>query len=358
MGRYVQKGSKLLFEVHYTPNGTESQDRSYVGFVFGDAQKVKKEVAVQNAGNFTFKIPPNDPNFEVQSDFVFRQNSVLLTISPHMHVRGKDFFYELIYPDGKQEPVLWVPRYDFGWQTTYQLTEPKILPKGTRLHCVAHFDNSPDNYANPDPSKEVSWGEQTWEEMMFGWFEMSLADQDLTQPATASALRVKEFLAQADSIRLDDQMRSMARAALENDKTFERCALQLFELVPQLDRVCVTAIENDRLRLKVLYERLGLNSALRNRSTVAKLTGQSLADYILGNQVVVNQEMSNISGSIMRSMANKDIRSSMHVPVEIGGLRCTINFWSAEAGAFPPEAAKLLEQVARLMAEGAKVAQK
>ncbi len=358
MGRYVQKGSKLLFEVHYTPNGTESQDRSYVGFVFGDAQKVKKEVAVQNAGNFTFKIPPNDPNFEVQSDFVFRQNSVLLSVSPHMHVRGKDFRYELIYPDGKQEPVLWVPRYDFGWQTTYQLTEPKILPKGTKLHCVAHFDNSPDNYANPDPSKEVSWGEQTWEEMMFGWFEMSLADQDLTQPATASALRVKEFLAQADSIRLDDQMRSMARAALENDKTFERCALQLFELVPQLDRVCVTAIENDRLRLKVLYERLGLNSALRNRSTVAKLAGQSLADYILGNQVVVNQEMSNISGSIMRSMANKDIRSSMHVPVEIGGLRCTINFWSAEAGAFPPEAARLLEQVARLMAEGAKVAQK
>jgi peroxiredoxin len=358
MGRYVQKGAKLLFEVHYTPNGTPGKDRSYVGFVFADAKTVKKEVAVQNAGNFTFKIPPNDPNFEVQSEFVFRQNAILLSVSPHMHVRGKDFRYDLIYPDGKQETVLWVPRYDFGWQTTYQLAEPKVLPRGTKMHCVAHFDNSPDNYANPDPAKEVGWGEQTWEEMMFGWFEMSLADQDLTQPASASALRVKEFLAQADTIRLDDQVQAMARKALESDKTFERFAFQLFELVPQLDRVCVTAVENDRLRLKMLQERLGLNTALRNRSTVAKVAGQSLGEYALGSKVVVNQEMSNITGSIMRSMANKDIRSSMHVPVEIGGQRCTVNFWSAEAGAFPPEAARLLEQVARLMAEGASVAQK
>ena len=358
LARYIQKGSKLLFEVHYTPNGTVGKDRSYAGFVFADPKTVKKEVAVQNAGNFTFKIPPNDPNYEVKSEFLFRQNSVLLSVSPHMHVRGKDFRYDLVYPDGTQEEVLWVPRYDFGWQTTYKLVEPKVLPKGTKMHCVAHFDNSSDNYANPDSAKEVGWGEQTWEEMMFGWFEMSLADQDLSQPATVAALRVKEFLAQADTIQLDDQLKTMAREALKNDKTFERFALQLFELVPQLDRVCVTGIENDRLRLKMLQERLGVNTALRNRSTVAKVGGQSLAEYALGSKVVVNQEMSNIAGSIMRSMANKDIRSSMHVPVEIGGLRCTVNFWSAEAGAFPPEAAKLLEQVARLMAEGEPVAQK
>jgi hypothetical protein len=358
LARYIQKGSKLLFEVHYTPNGSAQKDRSYVGFVFADSATVKKEVAVQNAGNFTFKIPAGDPNYEVESEFVFRKPALLLSISPHMHVRGKDFRYDLIYPDGKKETILWVPRYDFGWQTTYQLTEPLTLPKGTKMYCVAHFDNSADNYANPDPSKEVSWGEQTWEEMMFGWFEMSLADQDLTLPATASALRVKEFLAQADTIKLDDQLKAMARKSLQDDKQLERFGYQLFELVPQLDRVCVTAVENDKLRLKMLQERLGLKTSLRSRSTIIKASGQSLAEYALGDKVVVNEEMGSTTGSVMRGMASKDIRSSMHVPVELNGQRCTINFWSAEAGGFPPEAAKLLEQVARLMAEGRTIAQK
>ena len=358
LGRYVQKGTKLLFEVHYTPNGTAQKDRSYVGFVFADPKTVKKEVAVQNAGNFTFKIPPGDPNYQVESEFVFRQNTLLLTISPHMHVRGKDFLYELIYPDGKREKILWVPRYDFGWQTTYQLDKPMLLPAGTKMHCTAHFDNSADNRANPDPSKEVSWGEQTWEEMMFGWFEMSLADQDLTKPAVASALRVKEFLAQADSIRLDDQLKTMARGALQSDKAFERFGFQLFELVPQLDRVCVTVVDGDKLRLKMIQERMGLKTALRSRSTLIKAAGQSLADYALGDKVVVNQEMSQTKGSVMAGMATKDIRSSMHVPVEIDGKQATINFWSAEAGAFPPAAAKLLEEVAKLMTEKSTVAQK
>jgi len=358
LGRYVQAGSKLLFEMHYTPNGTPAKDRSYAGFKFTDAKSVKKEVAVQNAGNFTFKIPAGDANYEVESEFVFRQNTLLLTVSPHMHVRGKDFRYDLIYPDGKTETVLWVPRYDFGWQTTYQLKEPKLLPKGTKMHCVAHFDNSADNLANPDPTKEVSWGEQTWEEMMFGWFEMSLADQDLTQPASVAALRSKEFLAEADSIKVDDQLRAMARGALRDDKTFERFGYQMFELVPQLDRVCITSVENDKLRLKYLQERLGIKTSLKSKSTVVKSAGQSLADYALGNTTAVNQVMSGAKGSVMAGMANKDIRSSMHVPVEINGVRCTVNFWSAEPEAFPPQAVKLLEEVARLMAEGQAVAAK
>jgi peroxiredoxin len=350
LGRYIQAGSKLLFEMHYTPNGTAGKDRSYVGFKWTDPKTVKKEIAVQNAGNFTFKIPAGDPNYEVEAEFVFRQKSLLLTVSPHMHVRGKDFRYDLVYPDGKREEVLWVPRYDFGWQTTYQLVEPKVVPKGTKLHCVAHFDNSADNYSNPDPNKEVAWGEQTWEEMMFGWFEMALAEQDLTQPATAGALRVKEFLASVDTIKLDEQTKTMAREALKDDKAFERFAYQLFELVPQVDRVCVTSIEKDRVRLKLLQERLGLQTSLRSRSTVVKPAGQSLADYALGDKVVVNESMAGTKGSIMAGMASKDIRSSMHVPVTFKGARATINFWSAEAGAFPPEASKLLEEIARLMA--------
>jgi len=351
-GRFIQKGTKLLFEMHYTPNGTATTDLSYVGFKFADPNKVKKEVAVQNAGNFTFKIPPGDPNYEVQSEFVFRQKALLLSVSPHMHVRGKDFRYDLIYPDGKTETVLWVPRYDFGWQTTYMLKEPKVLPRGTKLHCVAHFDNSADNHANPDPTKEVTWGEQTWEEMMFGWFEMSLADQDLTQPATASAERVKEFLEVADTIKVEDQLKTLLAGALKDDKSFEIIGYQLMELVPQVDRICVTTIEKDRIRLKYIQERLGLETSFRSKSTVMRTSGQSLAEYIQGDKTVVNDSLAQTTGSIMVGMSRKDIRSSMHVPVKIDGVPCTINFWSAEAGAFPPQAVKILEEVAQLMAAG------
>ena len=154
MARYVQKGSKLLFEMHYTPNGTAAEGPQLRGLqVFADPKTVKKEVAVQNAATSRSRFRPAIRTTRWRAEFVFRQNSLLLSVSPHMHVRGKDFRYDLIYPDGKKETILWVPRYDFGWQTTYELTEPKELPRGTKMHCVAHFDNSADNYANPDPGE-------------------------------------------------------------------------------------------------------------------------------------------------------------------------------------------------------------
>jgi hypothetical protein len=352
MARYVQKGTKLLFEMHYTPNGKAQKDRSYVGFKFADPSKVKKEVAVQNAGNFTFKIPPGDPNHKVESEYVFRQNTMLLSVSPHMHVRGKDFRYDLIFPDGRKETVLWVPKYDFGWQTTYMFEEPIHLPRGTKMHCVAHFDNSADNRANPDPTKEVTWGEQTWEEMMFGWFEVALTDQDLSKPATEGNQRVKEFLAAADTISLDEQTKALVRNALKDDKAFEIVGIQLMDFVPQVDRICVTGLEKDRIRLKFLQERLGLDTSFKSKSTVIRTKGQSLADYIQGSETVVNPSLEKTEGSVMVNMSRKDIRSSMHVPVEIDGTRATINFWSSEAEAFPPEAVKILEEVAKLMAEG------
>jgi hypothetical protein len=345
--------------MHYTPNGTAQADLSSVGFKWADPKTVKKEVAVQNAGNFTFKIPAGDPNYEVEAEYIFRKDSLLLTVSPHTHVRGKDFRYDLVYPDGTSETVLWVPNYDFGWQTTYTLAEPKQVPRGSKLYCVAHFDNSADNYNNPDPTIEVTWGEQTWEEMMFGWFEMALADQDLTQPATANSLRVKDFLAAIDTIKLDEQTKTIASEALKNDKNFERFGFQLFELVPQVDRVCVTSVSKGRLRLTMLMERLGLKTSLRSKTTVVRVKGQSLADYALSDKVAVNETMSGTTGSIMAGMAGKDISSSMHVPVMFKGKRSTINFWSAEAGAFPPQAAQLLEEIAHLMAGDAEaVAQK
>ena len=127
----------------------------------------------------------------MESWYEFEHDSLLWSVSPHMHVRGKDFLYTLIYPDGKKEIVLNVPQYDFGWQTTYTLAEPKRVPKGSKLHCVAHFDNSQDNLNNPDPTKEVRYGPQTWEEMMYGWFEICLADQDLSAELSGQASNTK-----------------------------------------------------------------------------------------------------------------------------------------------------------------------
>lgn len=185
--RFIPAHSKLVFQMHYTPSGTEQTDQSYVGIKFADPKVVKREVAVQHAGTHEFKIPPHSANHEVQSWYTFEHDSLLWSVSPHMHLRGKDFLYTLIYPDGKEEIVLNVPQYEFGWQTTYTLAEPKRVPKGAKLHCIAHFDNSENNLNNPDPSSEVRYGPQTWEEMMYGWFEICLADQDLsTEPAQGS----------------------------------------------------------------------------------------------------------------------------------------------------------------------------
>jgi peroxiredoxin len=354
MARYVQKGSKLLFEIHYTANGTVQQDRSYAGFVFADGGSVRKEVAVQNAGNLTFKIPPHESNFKVESEYRFAKDALLLSLTPHMHLRGKDFRYDLIYPDGKTETILWVPRYDFGWQTTYEFADPKRVPRGTTMHCTAHFDNSEENLANPDPSIEVAWGEQTWDEMMFGWFDMALGDQDLTKPASESALRVKEFLAQAadDGVRLNDQIKTLARQALKSHKDFELLSHQLFDLIPQLDRVCVTAVEGDHLRLRLLHQRLGLKTTFRSTSTLVKAAGQSLADYALADKPIINADLTGTTGSVMSKMSAYGIMSSMHVPIQFEGRPATVNFWSSEVGAFPPQAARLLEQVVRLMADG------
>jgi peroxiredoxin/mono/diheme cytochrome c family protein len=190
--RFVPARSKLIFQMHYTPNGTEQTDQSSVGIKFADPRSVKREIAVQHSGDHDFVIPPHEGNHEVQSSYTFDHDSLLWSVSPHMHLRGKDFLYTLVYPDGKEETILKVPQYDFGWQTTYVLAEPKRVPKGAKLHCVAHFDNSEGNLNNPDPTKEVHFGPQTWEEMCYGWFEICLADQDLSAELAKTTKPSKE----------------------------------------------------------------------------------------------------------------------------------------------------------------------
>ena len=120
--------------------------------------------------NPRFVIPPNDGNYEVRAVSMLSQDTLLTSMTPHMHVRGKDMTYIVHYADGRSETLLSVPHYDFNWQITYELAEPMLLPKGTRLEVIAHYDNSPNNKFNPDPTKAVKWGDQTWEEMMIGFF--------------------------------------------------------------------------------------------------------------------------------------------------------------------------------------------
>jgi peroxiredoxin len=177
--KFIPAGSKLVFQMHYTPNGTPQTDISSVGFIFADPETVKKQVFTQEAHNQRFAIPPGADNHKVESGYQFKHTSEILHLFPHMHLRGKAFRYIAVYPDGKKEILLDVPNYDFNWQNAYVLAEPKVVPAGTRMHCIAHFDNSEENLANPDPTKTVRWGDQTWEEMMIGYFDIALADQEL-----------------------------------------------------------------------------------------------------------------------------------------------------------------------------------
>jgi hypothetical protein len=166
----IPKGSMLVFQMHYTPNGVEQDDRSSVGLVFAK-EPPKREARTRAIDQRRFLIPPGDANHEVKSTTTFTKDAELLSLMPHMHLRGKDFEYQVVYPDGKRETLLRVPHYDFNWQSNYRLTKPLALPAGTRIECTAHFDNSKDNPNNPDPQAAVRWGDQTWEEMMIGFVD-------------------------------------------------------------------------------------------------------------------------------------------------------------------------------------------
>ncbi len=169
----IPAGAALRFEMHYTPTGSEQQDISSVGFVFTEPKNVTHKIVTMYAGNNKFKLKPHKDNQVVKAKSITSSVDVqLLTMAPHMHLRGKSFKYEALFPDGTREVLLDVPNYDFNWQTAYRLAEPRTLPADTRLLCTATFDNSEDNLANPDPSETVSWGDQSQEEMMLGYYDI------------------------------------------------------------------------------------------------------------------------------------------------------------------------------------------
>lgn len=173
-GGLLRAGSKVNLQLHYTPDGTPRTDKARIGLYFHDEGVVPEErMAGDCACIFPDKwtpIPPYDPNFMQEADVVLKNDVMLHTFLPHMHFRGKAMRATAFYPDGTEEELIDIPRYEYAWQLSYTWREPKFLPAGTRLHVQGWFDNSADNPMNPDPSREVPWGQMSEDEMFFGAF--------------------------------------------------------------------------------------------------------------------------------------------------------------------------------------------
>ena len=172
----LPQGSGLILQMHYTSSGKESVDASEIGIHFWD-EEPERTILGGSAADLEIAIAPFEANHEMVASKKFRKDSYLTMVGPHMHYRGEDANFKLVYPDGSEEEILNVPNYQFNWQKTYDFKEPKFLPAGTEMVFRATFDNSEMNPFNPDPSAEISWGEQTWQEMMFGFFRYVEADE-------------------------------------------------------------------------------------------------------------------------------------------------------------------------------------
>ena len=178
-GKLIPKGTVLRFQMHYITTGQPESDQTQLGLYFSPVPPAR---ALQTKSTFNIpfvlrqlSIPPGDADFEMTAEYEFsnEKDVLLYEMSPHMHLRGSRFQYEAVYPDNTRETLLSVPHYDFSWQTLYRLAEPKRLPAGTKLFLTAAFDNSPLNLSNPNPDVAVNFGEQTFNEMMIGYFNFS-----------------------------------------------------------------------------------------------------------------------------------------------------------------------------------------
>jgi hypothetical protein len=199
-GMYVQ------FNMHYQPSGRVEKDRSRLGLWFAK-KPVTYEVLTKGVSDTIFiggkelsetrmingkevkirgripNIPPNVDNWEISGEVTIKEAITLYAFAPHMHLRGKDIKYTLVWPDGRQQVLLDVPKFDFNWQLHYELAEPLKIPAGSRMIAVAHYDNSIKNRYNPAPNKEVFWSEQSWDEMFIPWFEYTVDSKILNKPA-------------------------------------------------------------------------------------------------------------------------------------------------------------------------------
>jgi len=181
MAKFVPAGSDLVFQMHYTTNGKAVSDQTRVGLVFSKRPPPQRVLTLQLT-NDHFVIPPGADNFRVEARGTLPNDALLLSFFPHMHLRGKRFVYNLVKrganEEAKVETLLRV-NYHFHWQMSYRLAEPRLLRAGTELQAVAWYDNSAKNPHNPDPDAAVRWGEQTYDEMMIGFFDVAVkADLD------------------------------------------------------------------------------------------------------------------------------------------------------------------------------------
>ncbi len=169
--RKIPAGANVTFQIHYSrATGKPETDMTSVGLIFAKEPPIQVAKRV-DLSNFLFRIPAGAPDVPVSECHTFKQDLYVTSLTPHMHLRGKDARFEVTYPDGRKETLLSVPHYNFNWQITYRLSEPKFIPKGTRLAILSHFDNSPNNPLNPNPAQVVRWGEPSEMEMMDGWIE-------------------------------------------------------------------------------------------------------------------------------------------------------------------------------------------
>jgi hypothetical protein len=173
MAKFVPAGSDLVFQMHYTTNGHAGHDQTSVGIVFAKEPPNQRVITLQLT-NSSFVIPPGVDNFRVEAHGTLPNDATLLSFFPHMHLRGKRFEYNLIHPDGSVIETLLRVHYDFYWQLSYRLGEPRFLKAGTELQAVAWYDNSRRNPHNPDPDSSVRWGDQTYDEMMVGFFDIAV----------------------------------------------------------------------------------------------------------------------------------------------------------------------------------------
>jgi len=172
MAKFVPAGSDLVFQMHYTTNGSTDEDQTSIGLVFAKAPPRQRVITLQ-LNNHALIIPPGADDFRVEVQGTLPNDAMLLSLFPHMHLRGKRFEYDIVHDDGSVEVLLRV-NYHFHWQLSYRLAEPRLLKAGTRLQAIAWYDNSKNNPHNPDPEKTVMWGDQTSDEMMVGFFDVAI----------------------------------------------------------------------------------------------------------------------------------------------------------------------------------------
>lgn len=348
--KLIPAGSKLVFQMHYTPNGKATTDRSCVGFKYADPATVKKQVGTDKAATQRFVIPPGNENFPVEARHRFDRDVELLALFPHMHLRGKSFRYTLVYPDNRREVLLNVPHYDFNWQNGYALAEKKLIPAGAVMHCEAAFDNSEKNLGNPDPTKSVRWGDQTWEEMMIGYFDVAVVAPDLTKKER----RTDDFIknARAGNVSLPDSVKAKGKGAVTSSDKLAEVQVALKKVVPQLDRICWSTLNDDKVKVENVAQakETGRSIPAGNAGREVSSALSRLGALAAGAEPKVYANLAKESAVDLKYMGQV-FASSLHVPVTHDGKSGTINFWSTETDGFPPEAVKLLAEAAKVLAE-------